>query len=166
MIEILSTLVIIGILASMAAPRFEKAFWNIRFRSVNRDIVSSLRLARSMALADKKQYGVYLDVNANAVTIFRDSLNPADLTFDPPADSVIRSDTIASHVAYFYSDVETQVIAFAPNGTANFLGGAAGGANINSHGYFDGNMSCYDIEVKRATGRVHSVQHDCTAEGD
>lgn len=164
MIEILSTLVIIGIVASMAAPRFEKAFWNIRFKSANKDIVSSLRLARSMALADKKQYGVYFDVNANAVTIFQDSLNPADVTFDPPADSVIRSDTIASNVAYFYSDVNTNVIAFAPNGTANFDGGSAGGANINSHGYFDGNMYCYDIEVKRATGRVHYRQHDCASE--
>jgi Tfp pilus assembly protein FimT len=164
MIEILSTLVIVGILASMAAPRFEKAFWNIRFRSANKDIVSSLRLARSMALSDKRQYGVYFDYNANAVTIFRDSVNLADLTFDSPGDSVIRSDTIPNDVAYFSTDLNTSVVAFAPNGTADFDGGSAGGANINSHGYFDEHMYCYDIEVKRATGRIHSEQHNCLGE--
>ena len=49
LIELLITVVIIGIVAAMAAPRFEIAYNRMKFKSANRDMVSSLKLARSTA---------------------------------------------------------------------------------------------------------------------
>ncbi|MFH1687245.1 MAG: GspH/FimT family pseudopilin [bacterium] len=163
LIEILSTLVVIGILTSMAAPRFETAFGNIRLRSANKDIVSSLRLARSKALTDKRHYGVLMDAEHNTITVFRDSANLAGYSLDLPDDSVIRVDTLPLELSYIVTDVTNNVITFAPNGTADFEGGSAGGANIGTQGYVGQNGRCYNIEVRRATGRV---RWDAVACGD
>jgi len=64
LIELLSTVVIISIVSAMAVPRFQVAIERVKFRSANRDIVSTMRLARSLAVSDKHQYGVYFDGDA------------------------------------------------------------------------------------------------------
>ena len=154
LVEILSALVVVGILASLAAPRFESAMSNIRFKSANRDLQGSFRYARSMALTDKKQYGVYVDSDTRTVTIFRDSVDLANYTFDPPEDSTIRVDTLPEEIHYIYADFDNSVLTFAPNGTAGFTGGGTGGANVMTYGYLSGRSLAYNLEVKRATGRV------------
>jgi type IV fimbrial biogenesis protein FimT len=160
MIEILMTLVIVGILASLATPRFESAMANIKFRSANRDLQSSLRYARSMALTNKKQYGVFVDPDTRTITIFQDSLNPADYTYDSPGDLVLRVDTLPSEISSVTTDFDNGVITFAPNGTAGFSGGGTGGANIDTEGSISGNRMAYNVEVKRATGRVKMAAVD------
>lgn len=164
LIEILSTLVIVGILTSMATPRFESAFANIRLRSANKDMASSLRLARSKALSDKRVYGVFLDNTTKTTTVFRDSINVGAFSFDPPQDSVIRVDTLPAELSYFETDVTNNVITFNPNGTADFGGGATGGANVATQGYIGGNTRCFNIEIRRATGKVRWDAVDCFAD--
>ncbi len=152
LLEIISTAVIVSIVAAMAVPRFQVAFERTKFRGVNRDIVSSLRLARSMAITDKSQYGVYFDGYDGVITVFKDSISPAGYTFDA-GDPVIRSDTLPPEVSYMHTDVVNDVITFSANGSAAFNGGG----NVGTHGYLsNGSMTEYFHNILRSTGRVRS----------
>ncbi len=151
LIEIMTMLVIVGILAAVAAPRFQTVFEKTRFRSANRDMISTLRLARSMAITDKQQYGVHFSYANHTVTIFKDSINPTGYIFDG-SDPVIRVDTIADEFANVYTDVENDVITFGPNGSAGF----SGGGNIAAQGYFPNWSAEYYHNVLASTGRVRS----------
>jgi len=117
-------------------------------------VQSTLRLARSMALANKKQYGVVVDPDNRTITVFRDSLNLTSFTFDSPEDSVIRVDTLPNEITSVSIDFDNDVITFAPNGTAGFTGGGSGGANVDIVGVISGHTVGYNLEIKRATGRV------------
>ncbi len=151
LIEIMTMLVIVGILAAVAAPRFQTAFEKTRFRSANRDLISTLRLARSMAITDKHQYGVHFSYEDHTVTIFKDSVDPTAYILDGN-DPVIRVDTIGDEFANIYTDVENDVITFAPNGSAGFNGGG----NIAAQGYFPNWSAEYYHNILASTGRVRS----------
>ena len=92
LIEMMITVVIIGVVTGMAVPRFQAAWEKLRIRGADRDAVSTLRLARSMAITGKDPYGVYFDGNALTITLFKDIVNPSSSVFES-GDSVIRIDT-------------------------------------------------------------------------
>ena len=148
-IELMTSVVILGILAAMAAPRFHQAFERTRFRSANRDIMSSLRLTRSMAITDKCQYGVSFDYIEQTVTIFKDSINPASYILDE-ADPVIRLDTLPDEIECLQTDFANSVVVFAPNGSAMFTGGG----NITTKGYSTGTLLEYYFNILPSTGRI------------
>ena len=151
LIELLTVAVIIGVVASMAVPRFQRAYERMQFRAANRDIVSSLRLARSMAITDKMQYGVYFDYAEKTVTIFQDVVDPTSFVYDNE-DPVIRQDTLTANVEYVFTDVSNNAIIFNPNGSAGFLGGG----NITTVGIMESQYLEYYHNVLRSTGRVRS----------
>ena len=150
-IELLTVAVIISVVASMAVPRFQRAYERMQFRSANRDIVSSLRLARSMAITDKMQYGVYFDYDGMTITIFQDLVNPTSFVYDD-GDPAVRQDTLADNVQYVFTDVSNNAIIFNPNGSAGFIGGG----NITSVGIMEDQYLEYYHNVLRSTGRVRS----------
>ncbi len=150
-IELLTVAVIVGVVASMAVPRFQRAYERMQFRSANRDIVSSLRLARSMAITDKIQYGVYFDYDDMTITIFQDLVNPTAFVYDN-GDPVVRQDTLADNVQYVFTDVPNNAIMFNPNGSAGFIGGG----NITSVGTAEDQYLEHYHNVLRSTGRVRS----------
>ena len=65
-------------------------------------------------------------------------------------------------VSSLYTDVDNGVITFAPNGSSGFAGGGAEGANVDVHGQIGESEHCYNIEVRRATGRIRSTPDACT----
>ncbi len=152
--ELMATVVIIGIVAAAAVPRFDEAFERIRFRSANHDMVSSLRLARSAAITDKEQFGVYFDPNTRLVTLFRDIVSPTSFQFNS-GDSVIRVDTLPPEVNFLGTDLSGDVIVFRPNGSAQFTGGG----NVVLLATTENMVAISAHNILASTGRVQSWSH-------
>ena len=117
-VELMATVVIIGIVSSMAVPRFQIAYERILIRSTNRQIASTLRLARSMAVSGKDRYGVYFDQGALTVSLFKNTASPETNEYTV-ADSLIRVDTLPPAFSFMAGE---NTIIFQPNGSAGFVG--------------------------------------------
>ena len=152
LIELLITAVIVGIVATMAVPRFQIAYERHRYNGANRDVISSFRLARSMAITDKEQYGMHFDVESQAYTIFKDKVNLSGYDF-VSGDSVIRSDTLPPEFSYIVTDVENNVFLFRPNGSCRFNGGGS----LVMLAYSEGVVAVFTNNVLTSTGRINSV---------
>lgn len=151
LIEILTTVVIIGIVASMAVPRFETAWRRIKIRGADRNIVSTIRLARSMAITDKYLYGVYFDGNQQTMTLFKDIVNGGSNLFEA-GDSVIRVDSLPCEFVYLGTDMSDDVLVFRANGSAGFTGGG----NIFAVADAVSVVAILTHNVLASTGRVQS----------
>ena len=154
LIELMITAVIIGLVAMMAVPRFQIAYSRLQYKSANRDMVSTFKLARSMAITNKGQYGVHLDGESRAVTLFKD-MAPGTYEFDAGVDSVVRADTLPADFNYVSTDVTNDVVFFRANGSADF----EGGGNIHTMAYTQDVVALYDTNILASTGRVHSDSH-------
>ena len=145
----MTTVVIVGIIAAMAVPKFQIAFERIKFRSANRDITSQLRLARSYAVSSKEQHGVHFDADALSYTLFLDKVNTGAMVFEV-GDSVISVDTLPSEFQLLWTDAPTGAIVFRPNGatssTANVVTLAATPDIVGIHVH----------NVLAATGRIQT----------
>lgn len=158
-IELMVTVVIIGIVASMATPRFLKAIEKVNFRSANRDISSTMRKARSRAISEKQPYGVYFstgyhmygDPSAAAMTytLFKDKVDLAENSF-ATGDSVISVDTLPFDFTMLATDITTNAIIFKPNGSASFTGAG----NIFTMAATENLVALVTHNVLASTGRV------------
>lgn len=151
LIELMITVVIIGIIATMAVPRFQAAWEKIKIRNADRNIVSTIRLARSMAITDKNLYGVYFDGNVQTMTLFKDIVNPNSSTFEM-GDSVVRVDNLPGEFTYLGTDMSDDVLIFRPNGSAGFTGGG----NIFAMASTQSVMAILTHNVLASTGRILS----------
>ncbi len=151
LIELLSTVVIIGVVSAMAVPRFQTAWERTRMRSTDRDMISTLRLARSMAITDKAPFGVFIDGSALTITLFKDVVNPSLSLFES-GDSLIRVDTLPAEFGYLGTDLSNDVLVFQPNGSASFTGGG----NIYAIACTDKVCAILAQNVLASTGRVRS----------
>jgi len=151
LVELMTIVVLIGIISAMAVPNFEAALNQIRFRTAARNIVSKMRLARSNAIADKQQYGLNIDHEEKTLTLFLDKANPTSQAFET-GDSVILVDSLPQSFSYVYADFGSgsNTVFYRPNGSA----GATG--NIYFMAYApDGNSVQFGgIEVLASTGRT------------
>ncbi len=162
LIELLSTVVIISIVSAMAIPRFQVAVERVKFRSANKDIVSTMRLARSLAVSDKQQYGVYFNSGEGTeeysstltYTLFKDLDNPANYSFDT-GDSVIRIDTLPPEFNTLTTDITNDAVVFLPNGSAGFTGGG----NIVTMASTEDLIAILDHNVLASTGRIRSSSY-------
>ncbi len=151
LVELMITVVIVGLVATMAVPRFSKAWERQQFRSENRNLISKLRTARSHAISNKQPFGVYLDEEARTITVFRDVTSPSTMTFDA-GDSALSVDTLPTRVNYLETDCENGVLMFNPNGSASFTGGG----NIGLMSSTESSLSYSMLNVLASTGRVQS----------
>lgn len=153
LIEIMTVVVIVGIVSAMAVPRFQNAFERMRFRSANRDIVSTLRLARSLSVSNKLNYGVMIDPDTKVVGIFLKSDTASNPKAYEAADSLIRVDTLSKSFDYLSSDLTSNSLVFNPNGSCSF----DGGGNIATMAYSDDMIGIYVTNILASTGRVKST---------
>lgn len=147
LVELMTTVVIVGIVAAMATPHFERAIDRIKFRSQTKNLVSMLRTARSNAISEKVPYGVAFDFGSNTITMFRDTTNVGSNTYEAGSDSVITADTLG--VGYMYCSITfpNSVIVFQPNGSASSSG------DIYLHCETAKEISDSQINVLASTGR-------------
>lgn len=154
LIELMSTVVIVGIIAAMAAPRMGIAYERMQLRSKNREIISTLKVARSQAITDKLSYGVLVDGNTRTITVFQDLVDPAARTY-ATGDSIVSVDTLPTEFNYLATDCTNNVIFFEPNGAASFTGGG----NINVMGYSEHAVSIMTLTVLGSTGKLNQTTY-------
>ena len=147
LLELLTVMVIIGIIAAMAMPNFDLSIKKIRFKSASNTVISGLRLARSAAISQKIQHGVNFDADNNVISVFKDETNPAGFTFDA-SDSVIFQDTLSSGFEGIMTSFTDDMVFFFPDGRASSTGAINGS---NQWGEASANVQ---ISVLAATGRI------------
>lgn len=122
LIELMTAVVIIGIVTALAAPTFDRTIQRIKFRGQTKDMVSTLRTARSLAITEKASYGVHFDYEARIISLFKDLSSLPNYSFDPGADSVARADTLPTEYEYLFATFDNSSVVFQPNGSASGTG--------------------------------------------
>jgi prepilin-type N-terminal cleavage/methylation domain-containing protein len=148
LIELLSVVVIIGIVSALAVPRFSDTINRLKFRSASREMVSMLRLARSYAVTNKSQFGVYFDQNSYIVTLFKDTDNPASAVFNAVADSIMSVDTLPEDFVYLYTSAPSSAVVYRSNGTAT------SSSFVNFMSAPDDLINYGNIDILASTGRT------------
>jgi type II secretion system protein H len=151
MLEMMIIVVIIGIMASLAAPSFFSWIPRMKLKSDAKQNLEYLRQARSRAVAENTQYGVYFDVGNNQYYFFKDISSPQTATYEAGADSLISGPlSMESNIGYADCTFTNDTVVFLPNGSAS----TSGTIKI-----FDtGSTETYLVNVLAATGRV-KLQH-------
>ncbi len=155
LIEIMTTVVIIGIVATMAVPKMQKAYDRMEFRTTNRDITTTIRLARSMSVSDKQNYGVYFDYTTREMILFKKDPISSILDAYEPADSIVQVDSLYYILDYIGTDLVNSAIVFRPNGSATFTGGG----NIITMKYEENMIGISITNIISATGRVKTQSY-------
>jgi type II secretory pathway pseudopilin PulG len=149
-LEMVIIAVVVGISATLAVPRFGQVMEKLRFKTAGRDIVSSLRLARSSAVSQRSQFGVYFDMNSGQYIVFMDRANPGSFTYDAGADSDLVTKTLPPRVAYGYASFPNFAVVFRANGSAS----SSGAVYLYSCEDYENPLS---IDVLASTGRVKLI---------
>lgn len=145
LIEVVIVAVIIGIISTIAIPRFGKVMTRLKMKTSGRDIISQLRLARSYAVSQKKPFGVYFDIENNQYVLFEDMVNLSSKTYDY-GDSTIKTLTLPGDINFSYSSFNNDVVIFKANGSTS----SSGSVDLYSEEVYDYLM----IDVLASTGRV------------
>jgi prepilin-type N-terminal cleavage/methylation domain-containing protein len=145
LIELVIVVVIISVIAAMGIPQFSKVVPRLEFKSASRDIVSDLRLVRSLAIAQRTQVGLYFNSEQRQYIIFKDMVNLPALTYEV-GDSVIRTVTLDQNLSISSCSFTNYTIIFKPDGSASSTGGVV-------VGYSQGN-DLANVNVLASTGRV------------
>ncbi len=149
LIELMTTVVIIGVVSAMAGPRFAHEMQKMEFRGSARDIVSKMRQARSLAISEKALYGVAFDNTNSTFTLFKDIVASTPPGFQT-GDSALSVDTLPGEFATITSTFSGAVL-FRANGSAS----ESGSVTPISYGSEAGSATSYaTISVLSSTGRV------------
>ncbi len=150
-IEMMIGVAIVGVVASMAVPRFQAAADRMEFRAITRDVISMVRYARSEAISKKAPYGVYFDSHALTATFFLDQGTIPEV-FEPYADSILKVDSLGDrHGAYLDwvgTTLNNDAVVFSPNGSAS------SGGTINTQLTSDYIYGSARITILQSTGRI------------
>jgi prepilin-type N-terminal cleavage/methylation domain-containing protein len=146
LIEMAIVCVLIGVLAAMAIPMFSRMIPRIKTRAEARNILNFIRIARSRAIAENTQYGVYFDTNARQYLIFKDKVDPSLMTY-ATGDSIVGSAVdVDPSVVYTAVNFANNCIVMMPTGAAS----QSGTISVNS----SANDSPFTISVLAATGKT------------
>jgi Tfp pilus assembly protein FimT len=144
-IELMIIIVIIGIAAAMAVPSFFRTMPKLEARATARNILNYVRLARSKAVSERSQFGVYIDVNTSTYLLFKDTINPPQETFNE-GDSVVAGPlTIDPDINLSASTFTNNCVVFLPTGGAS----ESGSYTITT----GDSLYSYTVSVLSSTGR-------------
>lgn len=73
LLEIAVVLVIMSITASLSVMGLDRLIANYRFTGATRELARQIQLARSKAIMEKNNFGIYLDFNRDGYIFFRDN---------------------------------------------------------------------------------------------
>lgn len=150
-LELSIVAVAIGIISMLAIPQFGKVMERLKLKTAGRDVISSLRLARSTAVSQKDQFGVYFDYETNQYLLFHDLANQSSFTYDPGSDSVVVSYPLTGTVSFGYIGFPNFVVIFKPNGSAANSGQAV------LYSYGEEYLGYIVVDVLASTGRVKLI---------
>ena len=150
-LEMMIVVVIIGIGSALAGPRFGQVMDKLKLKTTGGDVVSALRLARSNAISQKFQFGVYFDINAKQYKFFKDLANPGSYSYDAGADSDVVIGTLPGHVNFGSCSFSNFAVIFKPDGSASTSG------SIELHNAEEGYSGSFTVDVLSSTGRVKLI---------
>jgi prepilin-type N-terminal cleavage/methylation domain-containing protein len=146
MIEMAIVAVLIGVLATMAVPMFTRTVPRLKCHADARNVLNAVRAARSRAISENAQYGVYFDTNARTYVIFKDKVNQTQYRYNV-GDSVVAGPVVLDpNVQYSGTTFANNSIIMFPTGAASQTGTI--GINTNS------GDSPFTISVLAATGKT------------
>jgi type II secretion system protein H len=147
LIEMMVAIVILGVLAAMAGPSFSSWIPKMKLKAEAREKLNYLRQARSRAIAENSQYGIYFNTGNSEIIFFKDITNPQLNLYEAGSDSIIGAPIESeSNVLFDNSTLTNNVVIFYPNGSASTSG------QIELH---DSGSAClHTITVLASTGRV------------
>jgi prepilin-type N-terminal cleavage/methylation domain-containing protein len=145
LIELIIAVVIVGLVVAMAAPRFGKVVPRLEFKSASRDMVSDLRWARSLAIAQRTQVGLYFDWQHRQYLLFKDLVNLPALTYET-GDLVLKNVILDPNLSMTSCSFTNYTIVFKPDGSASSSGGVVVSYNQGS--------DLANVGVLASTGRV------------
>ena len=146
MLELMIIVVIMGVLAALAAPSFYAAMPRLKARSEARNMLNLVRLARSKAIADGAQYGVYFDTSSGTYRLFKDLVNLSSATFDGGDSTITGPVSVNSDVTLASVSFSNDCLVFQPTGGAS----ESGNVSVSA----DGGAVSYSISVIASTGRA------------
>ncbi len=147
MIEAMIVVVIIGVFASMAAPSFTEYIPKMKLRADAREKTNYLRQARSRAITENSQYGIFFDTGSHQIKFFKDIVNPGSAIYDEGGDSLMVDPVCCeSNVILDNCTFANDAIIFYANGSASASG------QIELHDTETGES--YTIDVLASTGRI------------
>ena len=119
--EMMIVVVVIGLISALAVPSFLGYMPKLRVKSAARDIVSSMRLARSKAVSERRPYGVVFDLNSNSIISFADTDNPSGMSYSS-SDSTTRADTLGADIKFSSCTYNNNCVIFSSTGSASTSG--------------------------------------------
>jgi prepilin-type N-terminal cleavage/methylation domain-containing protein len=143
--ELMIVAVAITIISTIAIPRFGKVMTKLKLKSTARNVTSTLRLARSNSVSQKKPFGVYFDVQNGQYVLFEDKVNLSSYTFEV-GDSAIKIVNLPENVDFGYASFNNSAVVFRPNGSAS----SSGIVDLYSCDIYD----YLWVDVLASTGRV------------
>ncbi len=147
LLEMMTTVVIIGIAAAMVAPGFDRAIKRIDFKTQTKDLVSMMRMARSSAISDKVPYGIYFDQAEGKMRMYEEKSAPLNDTFEMGTDSIHSEIDLDTNFVWYYAMFTNNVVVFQPNGAAS----ESGSVYMN---FDNGEVYCHSaVSVLASTGR-------------
>ncbi len=146
MIEMAIVAVLIGVLATLAVPMFTRTLPRLKCHAEARNLLNAVRIARSRAISENTQYGVYFDIGARTYTIFKDNFNQTQYRYNIGDSIVVGPTVIDPNVVYSGTTFINNSIVMLPTGAASQTGTVA----VNT----TGGDSPFTISVLAATGKT------------
>jgi type II secretion system protein H len=148
LMELMVTVVIIGVVTALVAPTFDAAIDRNKFKSETKQIVSTLRTARSSAIAEKTPMGVTYDAESCKMILFKEMSSPSNNMLDVGTDTVRMEMTFDSSYASLVETFTSEAIVFQPNGSASESGQI-------DYSFYNDDVYCHSsISVLASTGRA------------
>ena len=145
MLELMIVVVMIGILAAIAVPSFITLMPKLEVRAQARATLNYVRQARSRAISEGTQYGVYVDINNHQYLLFKDTVNPALMAYNVGDSVVVGPEIIDPDVLLISTTFANNTVIFQQTGRASQSGSFVFDKN--------GGGARYEISVIGATGR-------------
>jgi prepilin-type N-terminal cleavage/methylation domain-containing protein len=123
LLELLTVLMLIGILSAMAIPSFMQWRNNLAYRETARDMVSLLRRAKNEAISMNKEYRVEIDPVLGKYYLRRGNVS-VNVNWENYVDNKLPTNYILAPSQVAVStpgDVQLNIV-FRPNGTADKSG--------------------------------------------
>ncbi len=145
MVEMMIIIVIIGIMAAIAVPSFSTIIPKLEVRAQARATLNYVRQARSRAISECSQYGVFVDAANGEYLLFKDTVSPALMTYNIGDSIVVGPELIDPDVNLVASTFANNTVIFQQTGRASQSGvftfdKSGGGAQ-------------YSVSILGATGR-------------
>ena len=151
LMEMMIIVVLIGLLAAMAVPQWIAAMPRIRARATMRDVVSSLRMARSLAISRKEPFGVNFNQTTGQYTLFADRNSP-DLHSFTTGDSIVAAVPVGMDVSIATATLPNGNVVFQPDGSASATG------NVIFTTHESPLATTFSVDILASTGRVRLTE--------